>query len=343
MRYLKSKFALIVLCFAGVTSASYAGYCDPCDECVPDIEVGIDFLFWTPCIKDQHFALTSDSEGEVTVTDTHYLCNDWESGTRVYAKLWNWFCGFNGALVYDYINPKTDGEVEFDGVVFSVAQPQGSTSGNNVTAKWEMEYQTLDALLSCSIEAAQNRCLSIEAFTGLTWIDVEQKADYTVASTEEVPVPKQHYNRQHDFWAVGPCFGINTSLTFCDCFNLFGSIKTSFVVGESRGDDVITNTTETTTENNGQTEVKVEVGDIYSYPGNNKCVCFPGLHLTAGIEYELCFCDTTFALGLGWEYVQWINAPTFFSYEQNDGGVRSSPATKDLSMQGIFVGISSTF
>lgn len=341
MMSMKKTMAAIFLSVASLTTSVQANYWGSCNDCCLDVTVGVDWLYWSPCTSDRHFALTTDSEDNVK---THYLCDEWDSGVRVYGKLGNLWNGFNGGLIYTYINPKTSGSVEQignNGVVFSFGFPSpgeggGLLQGSRLDAKWELQYQTLDAILSYSIDVTQNRCFKIEAFSGLTWVDVKQKASYTLDQVRgnEIEI-RADFDRNNDFWAIGPCFGLNTSFRFCDCFNIFGLVKTSLVVGESKNKDVISATAES-----GES---LETWVFATFTAKDKCFCFPGLHLATGIDYELCLCNITLDLRLGWEYVQWINAPTFPYYELGGSGVRSAPSTNDLTMQGIFLGLNTTF
>jgi hypothetical protein len=329
MRKLKSKLAAIILGFAGLTTTVQADCFDPCNTCCPDIEVGVDWLYWSPCISDQHFAITYDDAS--TTFKTHYICDDWDSGVRVYGKVKNLWNNFNGAVVYTYIKPDNNGHVDGNGVRFSYGTPFTYDPGDSISFDWELEYQTLDAVLSYSIDVTQNRCLKVEAFSGLTWIDVKQNRKDVLTEQVTELTTTTDWNRHNDFWAIGPSFGINTSLRICDCFNVFGMFKTSLVVGESESKETLTTKAGSDPENS-----------VY-FHADDECSCFPGIHLATGIDYELCICDCTFGIRLGWEYVQWINAPTFPFYEQGDNGIRSAPSTNNLTMQGIFLGLNATF
>jgi len=337
MLNLRSKFTAIILSVAGLTSSVQADCwdpCDPCNDCCIDFEIGADWLYWTPCINDQHFACVQQSTVSPFIFKDHYLCNEWDSGVRVYGKVGNLWNDFGGALVYTYIKPSSNGEVsssQTNSIILTNASPISFEEGERATSDWELEYQTIDAVLSYSIDVCNNPCLKVEAFSGLTWVDVtNDRTDVLYADEDTEGEIISTFKRHNCFWAVGPTFGLNTSYRVCDCFNLFGTFQTSLVVGESENKDIVS-----------------FEGDVTPFTGEwhakDECFCFPGLHLVAGIEYELCLCDCEFGIRLGWEYVQWINAPTFPFYEYNDDGIRSAPSTNDLTMQGIFVGLFASF
>lgn len=329
----KSTFTALLVGLAGLTASSQADCWDPCGDCCMEIEIGADWLYWTPCINDQHYAIVTETIETVDTYTNQCLCNEWDSGVRVYGKIGNLWNDFSGALVYTYIKPGSNDSVTPDAtgsVFFSNAIPVDYAIGDRATADWQMEYQTLDAVLSYSINVCQNPCLKVEAFSGLTWVDVTHDRTDVLYTDEGLETESiLTVDRHNSFWAVGPTFGLNTSYKLCDCFSLFGTMQTSLVVGESENQDLIT----------------IEAGIPFAGEWNakDKCFCFPGLHLVAGIDYELCICDFSFGLRFGWEYVQWINAPTFPFYEQDEVGVRSAPSTNDLTMQGIFVGLNASF
>lgn len=334
MRSFKSKIAALVIGLAGFTSAAQADCWDSCNDCCMEIEVGADWLYWTACISDQHFAWEEvPVSGNGTGYHTHYMCHDWDSGVRVWGGIKNLWNDFNGYLIYTYIKPEAEGlATNSAGVFFSNPNPLTVYEGQRITSNWEMEYQSLDAILSYSIDVTRNPCLDIEAFSGLTWVSMDQKrTDSIYDNFEQENEEFTVWDRKVDVSAIGPTFGINTSLRVCDCFNVFGTIQTSLVVGESKiNDGLLASEFEEEDEN-------------YEWTAKDECCCFPGLHLLAGVSYDLSLCDWTVGLRLGWEYVQWINAPSFPWYELDSDAVRSASSTKNITMQGIFVGFNAEF
>lgn len=341
MSSLKSKLAALVLGFAGLTSAAQAGDCwDSCNDCCMEIEVGADWLYWTPCISDQHFAWEVYENQNGVGFKTHYMCDNWDSGVRVWGGIKNIWNDFNGYLIYTYINPEAEGSVTSsdNNLYLSWPSPIGEFeefNGDRVASKWEFEYQSLDAILSYSIDVTRNQCLNVEAFSGLTWVSMKQ--DRTDSLFNEFGGEYEDslvWHRKVDVDAIGPTFGVRTSLRVCDCFNVFGTIQTSLVVGESK-----VNESMRIIESD---ESEVNQND-YNWTAKDECFCFPGLHLLAGVSYDLCVCDWTVGLRLGWEYVQWINAPSLPWYELNSGATRSAFSSQNITMQGIFVGFNAEF
>jgi len=333
MGRIQSKIAALVIGLASLTNAVQADCWDDCNDCCLEIEIGADWLYWTPCIGDQHFAVEVGPPSEAF--KTYYMCHDWDSGVRVWGGIKNIWNDFNGYLIYTYIKPQAEGVANASSpgaIYFSNPSPISLNTGDRVESNWELEYQTLDAILSYSIDVTRNPCLDIEAFSGLTWVSIEQNRKDSIfgISADEI-VDSADWYRRVDVDAIGPTFGINTSLRVCDCFNIFGTIQTSLVVGESKTNETIS------------VQEFEEDDQNYEWTAKDECFCFPGLHLLAGVSYDLCVCDWTIGLRLGWEYVQWINAPSLPWYEQNSGAARSATSAQNLTMQGIFVGFNAEF
>lgn len=338
MSSLKSKLAAFVLGFAGLTSAAQAGDCwDSCNDCCMEIEVGADWLYWTPCISDQHFAWEAlPINGDVSGREfkTHYMCDNWDSGVRVWGGIKNIWNDFNGYLIYTYINPEAEGNVTSpdNNLYLSWANPVFLESGDRISSKWELEYQSLDAILTYSIDVTRNQCLNVEAFSGLTWVSMKQdRTDSIYDQYGQESEDSAVWHRTVDVDAIGPTFGVRTSLRVCDCFNVFGTIQTSLVVGESKSDESL------------YVDRFEEPEENVKWTAKDECFCFPGLHLLAGVSYDLCVCDWTIGLRLGWEYVQWINAPSLPWYELDSDATRSAFSSQNITMQGIFVGFNAEF
>lgn len=338
----KSKMAALVIGLTSLTSAAQADCWDDCNPCCMEIEIGADWLYWTSCISDQHFAYQASPPSQSpsgAQFNTHYLCHDWDSGVRVWGGIKNIWNDFNGYLIYTYIKPKAEGLATVSGLdelAFSnsVSVSLDTSLGDRVESKWEMEYQSLDAVLSYSIDVTRNPCLQIEAFSGLTWVSMTQdRVDTLYDNFGEVGEDVVYWNRNVDVNAIGPTFGINSLLRVCDCFNIFGTIQTSLVVGESKTKEYLDEIVASEEQPPG----------FYNWTAKDECFCFPGLHLLAGVSYDLCVCDWTFGLRLGWEYVQWINAPSFPWYESSGGATRSAFSSQNITMQGIFAGFNAEF
>ncbi len=327
MKFLKLLVLITLLSFSG-TEGSCLSICGKCSPC---FKLGADWLYWTPCISDQHFTLSA-TENQV---ETHYLCSEWKSGVRVFMKSEDVGNGFGGSLTYSYIRPEASGSISpalQNSVAFSNALPVDRDTGDSARGNWKAEYQSADLLIHYDIKVACSQCFNIQLFTGLTWVDVEQNRTdilYKNLNTSEEEVDT--FYRHQEFWAVGPAVGLHSSIKICNCFDLFGTLKVNAVIGKSESID----------RYKEELQGEEDVENVYF--ANDSCSCFPGFHLITGVDYDFCYSDADVGIRLGWEYVQWVNAPTFPSYEQGESGIRSATNNRTFSMQGIFVGLYASF
>lgn len=322
-------FLLLYLCFNSITIlySSCSSFCSSS----PCFELGVDVLYWTPCISDQNFALV-DAEEPIKTT---MMSSDWGAGVRVYLNTEDIGNGFSGSLAYTYIRPEASGSLTSNlenTIAFSSSLPVSTGSGDNMRAAWKAEYQSADLLIARPIKMTHFQCFKTELFVGLTWLDVEQnRIDSLFSNTDTNAEESFTLHRHNEFWGVGPIVGLRSTFEICGCFHFFGAVKASAALGKSESIDTLSITT--------QGELNLE----NVYLAKDKCSCFSGLHLLAGIGYDFCLGDANTGIRLGWECLQWVNSPAFPSYQQDGEGIRSASSTHTFSMQGIFVGLNAAF
>lgn len=307
------------------------------------LTVGADFLYWEPCISDMHYAVKANDSiisEEFISYKTHYICPDYDSGFRVYAKMDNIWCDFNAALIYTNFDTDKSSSVHSntgERIRTTIAIPVVDLQetpllvfGDRATAKWDFEYQTLDALMSYSLHINNSRDLAFEAFSGIKWLDYSMKRhDRTFSGEGEI----LRIKRDLDVCGIGPTFGLKSSYTFCGCFEIFGSAASTLIIAESENKDSFR-----------ISNIDEELFQIHQhYKNDDDCVCFPGVHLMTGIGYETCLCDMEIGFRLGWEYVHWINAPQFPHYDTDQNGARSGRSDGNITLQGLFAGLNVSF
>jgi hypothetical protein len=304
-------------------------------------EVDVDYLFWQPCISDQHYALKANGnffDDESLHVKTHYFCPDWDSGVRATLRVNDIWCGYDGEVTYTYFT--TDTSKSLSGQTYSIRPSntvpdvnyQGDTIylfGDYATAKWDLTYQTVDAVLSVPFEVGCRNGLNISAFSGIKWVNYETSRHEHYWDDDS---PYLLVRRNLDVNGVGPTLGVRTKNRFCDCFTIFSQFSTSLIVGSSDNTDHF------------HVYQRNEEGEIINrYTNNDCCVCFPGLDFLAGVGYDFCICDWDFDLHIGWEYVHWFNAPNFTYYDTDQNGARSGSNDGKLSLQGLIAGLSVSF
>ncbi len=335
MKNFKHMIAALIAGAACLTTSLQAF--DQC--CFGELTIGADWLYWSPCSSDKHYALVTKTDTAVLASSnvkTKYNNDEWDSGVRVYGKLDRLWNGFSGALIYTYINPNASSSVHSNvtaGVLPSAGWPKDISPGESMRSKWELEYNSVDAVLSYDLNVACNPCLKVEAFSGLTWVSMEQSRKDSIHRESASGLATYDVFKRHlDVDAIGPTFGLRSSYRICDCLHAIGTMQTSLVVGSSKSKDKLFN------------QDYPQTGEpAYEFHAKDDCFCFPGLHLVAGLAYDICVCDFEFAIHAGWEYLQWISAPTFPVYESSADGIRSASSEKTFTMQGIFLGVDASF
>lgn len=320
--------------FPGTLSANY--FDNGC--CFNNIHVGGDFLYWQPCVSDNDYAIKADepistfSNTGNNDSKTHYLDCEWAPGYRAWIKVDDLFCGFNAAIIYSYFDHSTHDSVHGDlhTIVLSRGIPVDFfEAGNRVNSKWNLTYHDADLILGYPLQFSCNECFGVEAFSGIKFLKFTQdrhdrfrddSADRTI-----------HWDRDLDFWGIGPTLGVKTQYDFCGGFRVFGLTGASLMIGQVDQKDDIESIF------GGFTETD------QTYKNDDDCICFPGFHFLSGIAYETCWCNMQFSIHVGWEYVQWINAPSYPCYESDLSGIRSGNSEKNLSLQGVFAGVDIRF
>lgn len=325
-KFKKLYTSLLLTVAAGLIPSGLTAY-DGC--CFNNIKIGADFLWWQPCTSDLDYAIVDrDSPFDLVNDDIHtkYIDPEWDPGFRVWIGMDDMFCGFNGAAVYTYFDTsKKNSAHRLDSVRLTTSIPEDNLTGNTAHAKWDLEYQTVDLFLSYPLQITCDCNFGFEAFSGLTWLNIDEKRHDYLNTYDG----RQTFNRKLDIWGVGPVMGVKSSYKW-NCLKIFGLASTTLLVGEAKSKDHSRNSL---FENEWDNH----------YKNHDECVCFPGFHFLSGVAYDLCLCDMQIGLHLGWEYVHWINAPTFPYYEADRGGVRSANSEKSLTLQGLFAGVNLTF
>jgi hypothetical protein len=330
MNIMKKNLFFAMLCLIGCSHAVLKA--DMC--CWDNIHVGVDFLYWDYCTPDTDYAIEADEPFGAPDNDfkTKYINCDWDPGFRAWVKVNDIICGFNGGIIYTYFHTdksaSTDGDI--DTIRLSTSLPFGNLAGDEAEAKWKLEYQTLDFILSRPLQLSCDDSFGLEAFSGLKYLKISQERhDEIIDNDLDI---SDFFHRDLDFWGIGPVMGIKSHYDVCGGFKFFGMASAALILGETREKDHFTR------EDTGEGEVDQH------YKSNDDCFCFPGFHFLSGIAYEMCMCDTQLSLHIGWEYIHWINAPTFPFYQVNEfGGIRSASSEKNLTLQGIFAGVDIKF
>jgi hypothetical protein len=313
--------------------------------CFDEIKIGGEYLYWDPCGAELDYAVVAD-DGTVFEADelrTKRICCDADSGFRIYGmidKLWE---DFSVGLIYTHFGTHSHSSRSADvrGIALSTAVPnnsfgeggEGVLVGDFAEGDWHFRYNVVDLVMSHPLNLSCDPCWHFESFGGLKWMRMKQKKDLFVRSTEdEGGNGSSEFDQHVRISGIGPTFGMCSSYAICDSVKLIGMAAGSVIIGDSRNHD--------------RYEAFNTAGDLLfeqRYKDHNDCVCFSGIHLKTGLSYDTCYCNMQMGFHIGWEYIQWINAPGFTYYESFDNGVRSANTEKNFSLQGLFVGADISF
>ncbi|CRX38627.1 Lpg1974 family pore-forming outer membrane protein [Estrella lausannensis] len=336
MRKMKLGAALMVLMLGGVFGQAQAREChEESSGCCFDFDVGVDFLYWKPCVDDLDFA--AKVSGNIEDVDRPLLvsyksiCPDWEPGFRITLSRENaWKC-FGLSLAYTWFESGDSGSARADNGeriaptlvpptfvnLKNVGFPNENSFFDSGRGKWEMEYQTFDILLSYQL--AFGSCHTLTPFFGVQVVKLDQEIkgkyeDTLVGTFEEGPLSDLSVTTidskwKSDYTGAGLKLGTSYTYALCGDFKLFASAAASLVIGDSDTSSQFSFRQTTFEESTREDYMHVKDDDC--------CHILPGCHLQLGLAYDgnSCGCDWTFKLG--YEFVAWTNVPTYRRFQES--------------------------
>lgn len=328
MGLLSLLFSLPILASSSVQADDKC--CPPKEECCQDWcsgwTLGVDFLYWMPCISDFHYALSSDNLGSPGSSNTiHYFEPEWEPGVRVTVGKENiWNC-IDFTLVYSYVEFSDSDSASTGGsnTALSRGWPASSVRGGSASIDWELEYQTIEGIVTYEIDHGFCSDAHVAVYSGFRAMLIDEDRHDRLYDGSTIYGLRQNM----EYWGFGSLFGIQYGYDICDCLKFFGSIDFSFLAGQVERKDRFTQT--------GSNDYVVTADD--------DCYCMPGWHLMKGISYDMCLCDTVISLRVGYEYTQWLGAPTLIHYDDSAStaaGVITSDGKRNFALHGMFLGLS---
>lgn len=378
MKKMNKKLALAVLTlgFAGLApSVASADSCapvgcaprgcepscwEPCNtNCATDccsFDVGIDVLYWKPCVDDLDFA--AKVQGEVANIDNplevryQSVCPEWEPGYRILLKKENaWKC-FDLSLSYTWLN-SDDAERSHAGNGERIAAvslhpylvDEVDTNNNFfdfARGKWELTYQTFDILLSYPFRCGS--CHTVSPFFGVevAKFDQEWNAKYEFTPTGTAPISVVSLAEwDSDYRGAGLKLGTDYNFLLCEGLSLFARASGTILIGDAK------------THNEQATYFVDTNGVIQSSPNyiefkdDDCCHVVPGCHLQLGLQYEDNTCGCEYKVRFGYEVVKWYNLqnPRRWFEADDDGQIAHSTQsnTTTLGFHGLLAGFEINF
>lgn len=299
--------------------------------CCPDIKVDIDYLCLEPCLDNLDYAALVDESSGTTFVDYKAVCPDWESGVRVRVDLPRVCRAFNLLASYTYLNSNTSFSTDFDnnitddtvGVASPLVHPNMEPPFlfQYVDGKYKLKYQDWDLLLSFPI--CCNSCHTFSPYFGVAGINLQQHLDIDYVG-DGILKWKSHYT------GTGMKAGSSYTYKVDNNLRIFAEASGTLVVGNPH----------TKNAQDFDTEIVLDDDDC--------CLIMPGYYIAAGVVYELCLCKKVYHVRLGYEFLNWYNAPNprVFSGtgESNiDVSHSTSSHTQAIGFHGILAGLSFHF
>ncbi len=342
MSYIKNRIFVLLAAAASLT-ASIAGAAEIC-EC--GFIVGGDYLYWSPCLSNMHFA----AEGESLLTDEqndvtyHFIGSDWDPGFRVFLGKEDLFGCFDVMATYTNFNSTHTADAYNESPLLSSTWPTPVPVENNAyaTAYWKIDFQRVELTAGYSIEFGRGCGLHLQPFAGVDYATISQDRidemldviPVETGDNQVSPTLSNTMTRSLDYKGVGPMVGLGYTFELCEGLATFGRASISVLVGEA---DIKDN--QEIFDNRG--EVAETITNIQNY--KDDCVCVPGVHLQTGFSYRACICNSWLVLRVGYEYLQWIDAPSFLLYNTASPGSFTGLNRNSVTFQGFFGGIAYSF
>jgi Legionella pneumophila major outer membrane protein precursor len=308
--------------------------CNPCGCFIDGITVGIDFLYWNPCVSGLHYAVkqTDHANASYEKYDYHYICAKSESGFRVNLASQFTMEGVSFKAAYTdvgYSDKACTSSQTPDSLRLSQGSPLDNLPLDYVTAYWEMKYQTIEAALVYTLDL---ETLVVTPYVGVDVLLLDNKIQ-SKGSDSFGEVTATVASRKHQqYFGAGPMLGFGANFGVSDSLSAFFDVNASLFIGgaeENDRFDAVVDSIE-----------RVEWDRRYK---SKDCYCFPGWHLMFGLGYETSLCGLDVGLRFGYEFVQYTNVPWFTDYELGGLGVVSSDHANNLTLRGLFVGVNVGF
>lgn len=323
--------------------------CDPCASfCDMDFTVGVDFLYWKPCVDDLEYAtlLTpSNLPAPTTTVDQtrcyQSVCLDWEPGFRVYVGLpglcydfdlnisYTWMRASTGASVASGVGSEIEGLNLYPGLAPIVTTP---VAFDSASARYQLNYNEWDVLFSYRI--ACNPCHAFVPKFGVAGVvlDQEFRGQYDTA-TDGVFAD---FKATSDYWGVGLRVGSDYEYKLSRCLTFFAAAQGTILAGQKDNKDLSTVTDAGITS----------AGDVVSAEfkdDKNSCHLVPGYHLWIGMRYDDRMCDMDYFARIGYEFLNWWNVPNQRVFMGAGAGRSTSASVRTLGFHGLFLGAGVSF
>ncbi len=319
---------------------------DPCSYnccnipyCADDYMLGIDFLWWKPCVEDISFGgtLKNTESAGLNEIDFDYegICPDWSSGVRLtfdYPNLFTW-CNIGMTASYTYFEMNQKHTIHGSDNIFFLFHPglgYLSVDENPIHGKWYMKYQDWDTMFYFNNSCCE--CVNITPSIGVAGILLNQDLKAHTCDNNDVST----LNWKSNLIGVGLKLGLELDYCYCNCLKFYGFADGAVLAAHSH----TKNKQSYVPGNEEGTTTKLKMND------HNCCSCIPGFHLGAGVETTVCVCGFPVSFRAGYEFLEWFNLPKHRVFTTESLGAeiaQSASTTRSICFHGPFAGIILSF
>jgi hypothetical protein len=343
MRRLILKHALAALILAWLPYSIYAVEVFDCDDSCsfPNIDIGIEFLYWKPCLDDLDYArfgptILDPPATEPNISYFKYLHLRGEPGVRARIGKSDLWCGWNLMFEYTYIASSACDSVLAippGNVVPTLLHGVHVDNLTQIAADCNLHYQTFDFMFSHRFDCGLCGIL-VPAF-GVELITLNQELN-SEGSSYISPFIATETEWNSDYFGVGLKLGAEWRYELSCGISLF-----------TKGYGMILSGTDkqkyTSERFDIQEETIVATGNL-TLKGNDR-VILPGYHIGAGLLIEQDLGDMKVALRAGYEFLQWHNVGNQRRFPEGGDheALSFSSNSSVLGLHGVFAGVDMQF
>lgn len=362
-KWVKATALALALAVPALSQAAYYNSCEPsCNPCDPcqsfcdmDFKVGVDFIYWRPCVDDLEyatidtFATAAPLNGQIQSTQINSVSPKWAPGFRVYLGVPGLCYDFDLTASYTWIYSGTTSTTSSaTGIGGLRLHPwlSGLTDATQATfglgrANYSLHYNEWDVLFSYRI--ACNPCHSFVPHFGIAGIVTDSRfRGVYIRGTVADPLVDGVFSDTADYWGVGLRVGSDYEYKFSRCLTAFARAQGTILAGEAKNSHASALASTAT--------APVPIVAVNAVDSHKSCHLVPGYHLAVGVQYDDKMCDMDVFFRVGYEFLNWWNMPnqrTFVHNQEDMGNSGTGPSTsasvRTLGFQGLFVGAGVSF
>jgi len=311
-------------------------------------DVGIDFLYWKPCVDNLDFALSSkdisDPESAAPFNPEsgpvkgkyHFLDPRGQGGVRARLgndALWN---GLGFFVSYAYAaSADSDSSLELPPGHVWPTRMHGAQmfAGNSASAKYRLHYQAVDALFTQSIICGC--CGETIPFFGFDSLYLFQEVKSHGTDVVNNLIGKTKWTS--DLYGAGAKVGLEYRYRFVEDIGIYTKISGSVLVSQDHA---------RFKSEQGQIEpglnLVVEEGEI-KFKSTEEIIV-PGFALAIGAFYKIEGENMRGNLHIGYEFIQWFNIPSQRRYGASENSLARHYESKTLlGLHGATAGFDISF